>query len=221
MSAEVSCITLLWHFEFASPIAVHGGGSDLNTCSQRSGDKEWAQPGCCQKPRNRVTESHLKHWCICVCGMCVCVHVRLCLKSRQWHIRLHEWRCVCIHASKSAPGCVHLCMCSVFAKGEGFSAFNYSSAKTLHVHSRASQPTDPDTLLRGSSWRKQTREEAWYTHFMGSSTNQLFKYYFFLAASLSMTAAHHQGATVPFWIHKQILIKLKVTYEKYAATNFI
>ena len=53
---------------------------------------------------------------------------------------------------KSAPGCVHLCMCSVFAKGEGgFSAFNYSSAKTLHVHSRASQPTDTDTLLRGSS----------------------------------------------------------------------
>lgn len=78
------------------------------------------------------------------------------------------------------PAKVHLGVytfaCVVFAKGEGFSAFNYSSAKTLHVHSRASQPTDPDTLLRGSSWRKQTREEAWYTHFMGSSTNQLFKY---------------------------------------------
>lgn len=110
------------------------------------------------------------------------------------------------------PAKVHLGVytfaCVVFAKGEGFSAFNYSSAKTLHVHSRASQPTDLDTLLRGSSWRKQTREEAWYTHFMGSSTNQLFKYYF-LAASLSITAVHHQGDTVPLWIYKQILIKLK------------
>lgn len=132
-----------------------------------------AQPGCCQKPRKRVTESHLKY---------CCVHVRLCLKSRRWHLCLHEWRCMRIHASKSPPGCVHLCMWSVFAKWEGFSAFNYSSAKTLHVHSRASQPTDPDTLLRRCSWRKQTREEAWYIHFMGSSTNQLFKY-FFLAAN--------------------------------------
>lgn len=174
MSAEVSCITLLWHFEFASPVTVHGGGSDLNTSSQRSGDKERerARPGCCQEPQKKgVTESHLKYWC---------VHVRLCLKSRRWHLRLHEWRCACIHAGKKVHLGVFTFACVVcLPRGRGFSSFNYSSAKTLHVHSRASQPTDTDTLLRGSSWRKQTREEAWYTHFMGNSANQLFKYYFF------------------------------------------
>lgn len=40
-------------FEFASPVALHGSGSDLNTSSLRSGDKERAQPGCCQKPHKK------------------------------------------------------------------------------------------------------------------------------------------------------------------------
>lgn len=166
MSAEVSCITLLWHFEFASPIAMHSGGSDLNTSSLRSGDKERAQPGCCQKPQKVHRISPLKYWC---------VHVRLCLKSRRWHLHLLEWRCTCMHASKSAPGCVHLCMWNVFAKGEGFSAFNYSSANTLHVHFRGSQPTDPDTLLRSSSWRKPERKHdtrtSWAGPLINSSSN--------------------------------------------------
>lgn len=88
---------------------MHGGGSDLNTSSQRSGDKEKAQPGCCRKP-------HIKGHRI----LKTLVHVQFAVKSRRWDLPLHEWRCTCIHASKSAPGCVHLCMCSVFAKGEGF-----------------------------------------------------------------------------------------------------
>lgn len=55
------------------------------------------------------------------------------------------------------PAKVHLNVytfaCKVcLPKGRGSRPLNYStSAKTLHVHSRASQPTDPDTLLRGSS----------------------------------------------------------------------
>lgn len=146
MSAEVSRITLLWHFEFVSPFAMHGGGSDLNKSSQRSGDKKKAQPGCCRKPHkgSQSVENTDACWVWSLDAGILC---------------LHEWRCTCIRASKSAPGCVHPCMCSVFDKGEGLSSFNYSTVKTLHVHSRASHPTYPDTLLRGSSWRKQTKED--------------------------------------------------------------
>ena len=49
---------------------MHGGGSDLNTSSQRSGDKERerARPGCCQEPQKKGggggRESHLKYWCV-------------------------------------------------------------------------------------------------------------------------------------------------------------
>lgn len=110
------------------------------------GDQKKAQPGCCRKPHkgSKSVKNTDACWVWSLDGGILC---------------LHGWRCVCIRASKSAPGCVHLCMCSVFDKGEGLSAFNYSTVKTLHVHSRASHPTYPDTLLRGSSWRKQTKED--------------------------------------------------------------
>lgn len=77
---------------------------------------EKAQPGCCQQPRQRVAPS-------------TPVRVRFCSKSRRWHLCLHEGRRLCTPASKNAPGCVHLCICSVFTKGEGLSAFNYSTVK--------------------------------------------------------------------------------------------
>lgn len=110
-----------------------------------------------------------------------CLHVRLCMKSRRWHLCVHEWRSMRIQARKKHLG-VYTFACEVcLPRGEGLSSFNYSAAKTLHVPSRASQPTEPDTLLRGWSRRKQIREEAWYTHFMGSSTDQLFKYNFLAA----------------------------------------
>lgn len=77
--------------------------------------REKAQPGCCQQPWKRAAPST----------------VRVCSKSRQWHLCLPVGRRLCVPASKNAPGCVHLCICSVFTKGEGLSAFNYSTVKDL------------------------------------------------------------------------------------------
>lgn len=46
-------------------------------------------------------------------GICVCIKLR----------------CTCIRAIESVSGCVHLCKCSVFAKGEGFWAFKLFISK--------------------------------------------------------------------------------------------
>lgn len=104
----------------------------------------------------------------------VCVYERNCVWSLDGGTSL---QCAFIYASKSAPRCVHLCKRRVFAKREGlFSLLIIHQQRPYMSVLEALSPTDPDTLLRGSSWRKETRKEAWYTHCMGSSTNQLFKY---------------------------------------------
>lgn len=106
MSAEVSCITLLWHFEFASPIAMHGGGSDLNTSSlRRSGDKERAQPGCCQKPQKGSANFTLNTG-VCVLGgvwsldggIPVCTGGGLCVyMPSKGHLGVYTFACeVCL-----------------------------------------------------------------------------------------------------------------------------
>lgn len=102
MSAEVSCITLLWHFEFASPIAMHGGGSDLNTSSQKSGDKEKAQPGCCQKPQNGSENLTLNTGvCMLGCvwsldgGICVCMSGGIyAYMPAKVHLGVYTFACV-------------------------------------------------------------------------------------------------------------------------------
>lgn len=163
MSAEVSCITFLWHFEFVSPIAMHDGSSDLNTSSLRSGDKARTQSGCCQKPRKQVTLNS---------GVCVWVWERNCTLSLDGATSL---LCAYIHASRSAPGCVYLCKRCVCQEGGASWLFNYSSAKTLHVHSRASQPHGSWYIIE-RIFLKKRHKEAEFTHSMGSSTDQLFKY---------------------------------------------
>lgn len=117
-----------------------------------------AQPGCCRKPHKGSPKKKQKK------------------KTRGLVPSLDGGICTVkdIHASKTAPGCVHLCMCSVFAKEEGLSTFNYLTAKTLHVHSRASRHTDPDTLLRGSSCKKADQRGS-----LTKPANQLPKLYFF------------------------------------------
>lgn len=61
---------------------------------------------------------------------------------------LHKWRHT---AAELHLGCVHLCVCSVFAKEEGPWTFNHATVKTLRVHCEPF--ADPDTLLRSSSSR--------------------------------------------------------------------
>lgn len=116
MSAEVSRITLLWHFEFREPLC----------CAQRrlwpeyKFSEKWREE---RKPSlgaaiSRGKELHLQQLCFVPSldsGICVCL-----------------WGGVCVRLpAKNAPGCVHLCICSVFTKGEGLSAFNYSTVKDL------------------------------------------------------------------------------------------
>lgn len=118
MSAEVSCITLLWHFEFASPIAMHGGGSDLNTSSLRSGDKERAQPGCCQKPRKKGSQNLTLNTVVCMLGcvwspdggVCVCTSGGVCAyMPAKVHLGVYTFACeVCLPSGRvSRPLIIH------------------------------------------------------------------------------------------------------------------
>lgn len=162
MSAEVSCITLMTLLSLRAPL--------LCTAVALTWIKVHRGAEIKRKPRLGAAKSHTKGHRITPLTL---VDAKLCCRSRRWHLHLHEGRCSCVRANKSAPGCVHLCMSVVFIKGEGLSTFNYSTVQTLYVHSRVSHPTHTDTLLRGSYSRKETKGGAWYTHFMGTTTNQL------------------------------------------------
>lgn len=111
---------------------MHGGGSDLNSSSQ-SGDFEKKKEKKRIKPGLGAAKSHVK-------GSVPA--------SRRRH--LHKWRHT---ADKLHLGCVHLCVCSVFAKEEGSSSFNYATVKTLRAH--CEPIADPDALLRGSSSKEE------------------------------------------------------------------
>lgn len=150
MSAEVSCITLLWHFEFVSPIAICTAVA--LTWIRALWRVEIKSPAWVLPKAADSGAAGRGHW-------------RARLKSRSLRM----------HGSKGAPGCAHLwhvkCVCQ-----RGGVSFTYSSAKTLQVRSRASQPMDADILLRGCSWKgRGRRREAWYIHITGSSINRLFK----------------------------------------------
>lgn len=175
MSAEVSRITLLWHFEFASPVALHGGGSDLNTSSLRSGDKERAQPGCCQKPQKKGSKNFTFNTAVYmlggVCsldgGICVCVSGGLwAYMATKVHLGVYTFACnVCLPKGRaSCPLIIHQ------------QRPYMSIPETL-------SPIDPDTLLRGCSWRKPERKLDTPTSWAAPLTNS--------SSIISILAANH------------------------------
>ena len=79
----------------------------------------------------------------CICGMqgVACGMSMYALLQNYWQ--------------NTVSGCGSLFACEkgvcVGGGGEGLLALNYSLAKTLYVHSRASRPVDSDTLLSDCS----------------------------------------------------------------------
>lgn len=153
--------------------------------------------------------------------MCVCV----CMLGCVWSLDSGIYACMSGGVYAYMPAKVHL---GVYTFACVVCLPRGRASRHLIIHQQRPymsipEPLSPQILIHywealpeeNRPGRKLDTPTSWAAPLINSSST------IFLAASLSMTAVHHQGVTVPFWIHKQILIKLKVTYEKHAATNFI
>ncbi len=205
MSAEVSCITLLWHFEFASPVAVRSGSSDLNTSSQRSGDKE-------SEPSLGAAKSHKKG------HKTSTLNTGVCMLGCVWS--LDGGICVCMSGGAYAymPAKVHLGVCTFacvvcLPRGRG--------SRLLIIHQQRPymsipEPLSPQILIHywealpeeNRPERKLDTPTSWAAPLINSSSTT-----FFLAASLSMNTVHIKVTLCHCKINKQIWRESKVRYE--------
>lgn len=130
---------------------------------------------------------------------------------------------MCVHASenKCTWACASLHVKCVCQRGGASRPLNYWSAKTL---TSILEPLSLPVVIHyweDAPKENKTKEESWYTRFMGSSTDQVFKYWiniyliYSLAAKscLSMNVVHIKVTLCLCKFNKQMEMKWRLSMK--------